>query len=136
MYALGTMGTITLVNRLSGHLPQVWYANDATACVCLSDIRFWWDQLLHIGPDFGYFPNSSKICVIVKEQFYDEAVRIFQGSKVSVMAEGKRHLGAALGSPSFINSFVEGRVSTRIEELCSQNPHAAYAGFIHGFIGK
>ena len=35
MYALGT---IPLINCLSGHLTQVWYANDATACGCLSDI--------------------------------------------------------------------------------------------------
>ena len=73
--------------------------------------------MVRIGPDFGYLPNLSKTCVIVKEQFYDEAVTIFQGSGVSVTVEGKRHLRAALGSSSFIDSFVEAKVSTWVQEL-------------------
>ena len=99
------------------------------------------DQLLHKGPEFGYFPNQSKTCVIVKEQFYDKAVRIFQGSVVSVTAEGTEATSGG-GLTSFVNSFVQGRVSTWIKELhllsdiSITHPHAAYAGFVHGFIGK
>ena len=82
MYALGT---IPLINRLSGNGTQVWYADDATVCGRLSKVRLWWDRLVHIGPDFGYFPNPSKTCVIVKEQFYDEAVTIFRALEFQLL---------------------------------------------------
>ena len=55
MYALGI---IPLINALSDdHIKQVWYADDATACGNLMGIHRWWDRLVSIGPDFGYFPN-------------------------------------------------------------------------------
>ena len=139
MYALGT---IPLINHLSSIGTQVWHADDPTVCGRLSEARLWWDHLIHIGPDFGYFPNPSKTCVIVKEQFYNDAITTFQGSGVSVTAEGKRHLGAALGSSSFVDSYVEAKISTWAQELqlladiSITHPHAAYAGFVHGFIGK
>ena len=72
MYALGT---IPLINALSDdRIKQVWYTDDATACGRLMDVRRWWDRLVSIGPDFGYFPNPSKTCLIVKDCFYDSAV--------------------------------------------------------------
>ena len=83
-----------------------------------------------------------KTCVIVEEQFYDDAITAFQGSGVLVTAEGKRHLGAALGSSSFVDSYVEAKISTWAQELqllvdiSITHPHAACAGFVHGFIGK
>ena len=109
MYALGVL---PLINCISGDLMQVWYADNATACGSLSELRLWWDKLLQFGPDFGYFPNPSKTCLVVKEVFYDAAVKMFQGSGISITVNGKRHLGGALGSPSFITSFVKEEVST------------------------
>ena len=78
MYALGT---VPLINALrDDHIKQVWYADDATACGSLMDIRRWWDRLVSIGPDFGYFPNPLKTCLIVKDSSYDPAVSIFRDS--------------------------------------------------------
>ena len=74
MYALGVL---PLIGCISGDLMQVWYADDATACGSLSELRLWWDKLLQFGPAFGYFPNPSKTCLVVKESFYDAAVEIF-----------------------------------------------------------
>ena len=110
-------------------------------CGHLSEVRLWWDSLVHVGPNFGYFPNPSKTRVIVKEQLL--LATILQGSGVSVTAEDKRHLGAALGSSSFVDSYVEAKISTWAQELqlladiSIIHPHAAYADhFVHGFIGK
>ena len=137
MYALGT---VPLIDHLSGIGTQIWYTDDAIYCVwtLLSEVRLWWDCLVHAGPDFGYFPNPSKTCVVVKGQFYDDAITTFQGSGVSVTAEGKRHLGAALGSSSFVDSFVEAKVSTWVQELqlLSDISINLHAGCVHGFIGK
>jgi len=86
MYALGVL---PLIDCISGDFMQVWYADDATACDSLSEIRLWWDKLLQFGLDFGYFLNPSKTCVIVKESTYDAAVEVFQGWGVSVTVDGK-----------------------------------------------
>ena len=88
MYALGT---VPLINALSDdHIKQVWYADDATACGSLMDIRRWWDRLVSVGPNFGYFPNPLKTCLIVKDSSYDSAVSIFRDSGVCITVEGKR----------------------------------------------
>lgn len=77
MYALGT---VPLVNALSDiYVKQARHADDATACDQLMDVcHNWRDRLVSIGPDFGYFPNPSKTCLIVKECFYDTAVSLFR----------------------------------------------------------
>ena len=73
---------------------------------------------------------------------YDSAVSIFRDSGVCITVEGKRHLGAALGTPSFIASFVNEKVSLWKKELALLSdisvtqPHAAYAAFVHGVVSK
>ena len=95
-----------------------------------------------LGPDYGYFPNPSKTCIIVKEGVHDTAVSAFQETGISISSDGKCHLGAALGSPSFVASSVERQVKSWIDELqrlsdiSVTHPQAAYAAIIHGFIGK
>jgi len=43
VYALGV---VPFINALSDNfVKQVWYADDATACGHLADIRCWWDCL-------------------------------------------------------------------------------------------
>ena len=91
----------------------VWPGNDATACGCLLDVRCWWNQLVSTGPDYayGYFPNPSKTCLIVKPSHYGAAVSIFSGLGVLITAKGKHYLGAALGTAaSFVSSFVNQKV--------------------------
>ena len=140
MYALGT---VPLINALSDdHIKQVWNADDATACGSLMDICCWWDRLVSIGPNFGYFPNPLKTCLIVKDSSYDSAVSIFRDSGVCITVEGKRHLEAALGTPSFIASFVNEKVPlwkkelTLLSDISVTQPHAAYAAFVHGVISR
>ena len=78
----------------------------------------------------------------MKELFYDTAVKMFQGLGISITADGKWHLGGVLGLPSFVTSFVREKVSTWAKELdllsdiSITHPHAAYAAFTYGFIGK
>ena len=55
-----------------------------------------WVQLLH-----GYHPNAVKTWLIVKEHHLDEAKDKFKDSGISITTEGKRHLGAAIGTSQF-----------------------------------
>ena len=58
MFALATKPLINAV-ATEGTL-QTWFANDAASGGHLVRLRCWWDQLLEIGPKFGYFPNAIK----------------------------------------------------------------------------
>ena len=107
MYALALVPMIT---RLGNVVKQVWYADDAAAAGHLADLRTWWDMLCDIGPHFGYFVNSSKTFLIVKEAHLPLARDIFGDTGVQLTAEGRRYLGAALGSSDFIKSYVNHRV--------------------------
>ena len=75
MYAIST---IPLTNRLSNkNTKQAWYADDASAAGEIHVLRYWWDHLVHLGPDYGYYLNAPKTWLIVKEAFFPLAETIF-----------------------------------------------------------
>ena len=91
-----------------------------------------------LGPGYGYFANPSKTWLIVKPEHLSYAGRFFQDSGVNITTEGKRHLGAALGEKSTIDSYVKGKVQqwvNEVEELATvarTHSQVAYAAFTHG----
>ena len=138
MYALGTLPLIRAVTTPGAK--QTWYADDAAAGGNLRHIRQWWNQLATLGPDFGYFANSSKSWLIVKEQHLAEAERIFAETGVRITCEGKRHLGAALGTRDFVVDYVREKVTNwkaeigHLSSFAKSEPHAAYAALTHGLM--
>ena len=112
---------------------QVWFADDATAGGELTRLRKWWDRIVELGPDYGYYPNASKTWLIVKESKLEEASTIFQETGVAITMEGKRHLGAALGKHAFVESYVQQKVTEWVSEVerlstfATTKPQAAYA---------
>ena len=140
MYAIAIT---PLIHRLEDRVnKQVWFADDATAGGDLARLKTWWDRISEIGPDYGYYPNPSKTWLIVKDSNLKEATTLFQGTGVSITAEGKRHLGAAIGTNSFVESYVKRKVSgwvhevERLSSIAVTQPHAAYAAFTHGQTSK
>ena len=83
------------------NIKQVWFADDASAGGKLDRIKNWWNNISRIGPEYGYYPNASKTWLIIKESCYKQAKLMFQGTGV-ITSEGKRHLGSAIGSSTFI----------------------------------
>ena len=64
-------------------------------------------------------------------------------SGVSITLEGRRHLGAAVGTPQFISAYVEQNIAEWVKEVerlssafAITQPHAAYAAFTHGLKHK
>ena len=116
--------------------------DDAATGGSLKALREWWDHTLELGPPFSYYPNVVKTWVIVKEHHLDEAKDQFKDSGISITTEGKRHLGAAIGTPQFISAYVEHEVHEWVNEIeCLSSialtqPHAAYAAFTHGLKHK
>ena len=138
MYALGTLPLIRAVTTPGAN--QTWYADDTATGGNLRHIRQWWNQLAAVGPDFGYFANSTKSWLIVKEQHLAEAERIFAETGVRITCEGKRHLGAALGTRDFVVEYVREKVANwkaeigRLSSFAKSEPHAAYAALTHGLM--
>ena len=92
------IATIPLIKRLHSLAPEVWYADDTTVVVKLTDLRWWWDDLTFVAPGFGYFPNASKTWLVVKDGYYEETMRLFAGTNGRITTKGRPHLGALLGS--------------------------------------
>ena len=63
-----------LVHRTSSEgLKQIWFADDAAGSAKLLGLRKWYDDLLRIGPRYGYVVKSDKRWLIVKEELLLEA---------------------------------------------------------------
>ena len=139
MYA---MATLPLIERLPQSATQVWYADDASALGSLSDLRARWDDLARRGPTFGYFPNASKTWLVTKSELHQEALRTFENSSVNITCVGRPHLGAPLGSTSYVDQFVLDKVNLWSDELkqlsdfAVTQPHAAFAAFTHGMVSR
>ena len=68
---------------------QVWFADDATAGGSLTGLRRWWDRIVERGPAYGYHPNPTKTCLLVREESAEMAMEVFQGTGISVTEDGK-----------------------------------------------
>ena len=106
MYAIGTL---PLIHKLQGDVTQAWYADDASAGGKTSDLRVWWDSLVSSGPHFGYNHNPHETWLVVKPEHLPAAEEHFRGSGVNITTQGHRHLGAPLGSKSFVEEFIKTR---------------------------
>ena len=107
MYA---MPTVPLIVSLPQSVKQVWYANDALALGLVDDLHAWWDELTRLGPKFGYFPNSSKTWLVTKEACHSRAIAASQDTGINVTCVARPYLGAALGTPAYIDQFVSEKV--------------------------
>ena len=146
MYAISL---VPLVNHLLPLCKQVWFADDATGCDGFLALRKWFDALLELGPLDGYYPKPSKCILLAKPDRVDLALKVFRGSGIDVQTEGAkdsgieiittgtRHLGAAVGTESFKQSYVKKKVDAWIQciktlaIIATSEPHAVYSAYTH-----
>ena len=139
MYALAITPLIHQLRSSCPSVQQVWFADDAigTTSTC-SNLKSWWNKLSLYGPAFGYHPNASKTYLVVKQEHMTNAQELFVDTDVHITIQGKRHLGAAIGSRIFMEEYVASKVQTwtdeikRLAKVATSQPHAAYAAFTHG----
>ena len=103
------------VNHLSAR--EFALANDFTVAGKLTGIKDYWGKLTVLCPKYGYFPKASKSYLIVKEDKLGEARNVFNNSNVSITIEGKRHLGAVIGSNEYREEYVKDLVNDRNNQL-------------------
>jgi hypothetical protein len=140
-YSISTMLMIKELALIS-NTKQIWYADDGGAGGTLEGLRQWWDKIVQLGPDIGYFPNAGKTWLIIKPEFIIEAEVLFSGTGIKITSEGpeggQRYLGAALGTPDFIQQYVKNKVKTWVDELeklsetAKCEPQLAYSAYTTG----
>ena len=138
-YALGTSPIITVLRNI-GNTRQVWLADDATGAGKLKELKDWWEILVREGKKFGYYVNESKSWLIIKNpDKLQEAQEMFARMGIKFTSEGKRHLGAVIGSPEFKEEYATDLVTCwckEVEKLTeiahTAEPQLAYAAYIHG----
>ena len=136
MYAIAT---IPMIQKIANDgVQQILYADDAAVGGKLGSIRKWWDDIQACGPKYGYFPNPTKIRLVVKEHLLSEATNLFHDTGISVTDSCTRYLRAAIGMPTPVKSFVDEKVESWVDEICLLSKIAAdecqnaYAAFIFG----
>ena len=103
-YALATIELITSLAGIQG-TKQVWYADNSTVAGSLICLQNCWDSITIKGPPFGYFANSQKSWLIIKPSRQAEASCIVEGTGVNITTSGRSHLGAPLGTQSYIEEY-------------------------------
>ena len=128
------------INHLSAK--EVAFADDFTVAGKLTSIRDYWGKLTVLGPKYGYFAKASKSYLIVKEDKLGEARNIFNDSTVNITIEGKKHLGAVIGSNEYREEYGKDLVNdwnnqlVLLPSIAQSQPHAAYSAFVSDFKSK
>ena len=139
MYGIAVM---PLICWLADQCKQIWYADDANGGGRISQLKWWWDLLTEIGPSFGYYPNAEKTWLLVKEEHSELATTTFQSTGVQITTEGRRLLGAPLGTLKFKAEHLNEKVSpwtcqiVKLAAIARTQPHAAVSAFKHALLGR
>ena len=96
---------------------EVAYADGLTVAGKLADIKNSWDKLSTIGPKYEYFPKSTKSYLIVKRNCLKDAKTIFTDTNINITADGRKHLGAVVGSDRYKVQYVEDPVDDWTAQL-------------------
>ena len=141
-FSINSLVMIDQLSILETGVKQVWLADDASAGGSLDSLLSWYDNLIKIGKRYGYNINMDKSWLILKSsETYDKAMKVF-GQTIQITTEGKRHLGAVIGTQSYKNKYCNKMVNQWINELevlcefATIEPHAAYTAFTKGYYSK
>ena len=140
IYALGSIPLLDAT--VTDNTKHAAYADDISCAGKLTSILAWWKKLNIFGPKVGYFPKAKKSWLIVKPEKYETAKDVFKTTKLNITKEGKRHLGAVVGTEEYKIEYVNTKVNEWVKELkflskiATFYPQAAYCAFTSGYRQK
>ena len=120
---------------------DVWYADDASACGYLKDLKDWFVQLQHVGPSYGYYPEPTKCVLVVNRDYTLLAHQIFDSFGVEITAS-HRLLGGVVGHVDGVSSHIEHCVNDwlslvdRLVLIARTQPQLAYTAFTRSVQSK
>ena len=83
-----------------------------------------------------------KSWLLVKPEFVTEAEKLFNANDINFTTVGRIHLGAAIGSENFCQTFQQNKVTewkeqvTKLAKIAQTQPHSAYSALVHGLKGR
>ena len=86
---------------------DIVFLDDVSVAGSLNRIEDYWDKLTALGPKYGYLPKPMKFYLTVKENKLMKVQKLFANSRVNITAEGKRQLGAVVGSAEYRDEYVK-----------------------------
>ena len=141
-YAINTVHMIQSLRASTPQVKQVWLADDSAGGGTIESLYQWYESLCEEGRKYGYIVNGSKSWLIVKSsELAEKAEKVF-GNEVNITVEGRRHLGAVIGSVDYKEQYCKEKVDkwlTEMEvltEISRSQPHAAYVAFTKAFKSK
>ena len=141
-YAINTAHMIASLRASIPQVKQVWLADDSAGGGSIVSLYQWYKNLCEEGRKFGYIVNGAKSWLIVKTSELAESAKKVFGDEVNITLEGRRHLGAVIGSKEFKDQYCQEKVDKWLREMESlveiskSQPHAAYIAFTKGFKSK
>jgi hypothetical protein len=111
---------------------QIWFADDSAAGGDANRLRRWWNVIVQRGPAFGYYVNPSKTYLVVRQNGYEEAVKVFEDTGVHITTNGKRYLGSTIGTSSFKEEYAQIKMDEwkkklqNLVEVAATQPQAVY----------
>ena len=121
VYAIATipliLKTVWQTEQAKENSKSAGYADDLFGAGSVRGLKKLWQYIKSEGPKYGYHQEESKTWLIVKPEFLSEAKLIFSDTAVNVTTNGRKHLGAAIGSIEFRDEFVNKKVDNWISEL-------------------
>ena len=91
-----------------------------------------------LGPKFGCYPEGSKSLLVIRKNAEQRTKCIFKQPNVKITTEGKRHLGAVIGTTNYQQNYMKEKISkwiTELRMLCKiawHEPQEAQSCFITG----
>ena len=131
MYALVVTPLIRRLYEVEPDVKQIWFADDATAAGKLLALP----HLIVIGLEIGYHPNAIKTHLAVKLKLLDEATKLFENTNVQITTQEQRHLGAAIGTSTFAEEYVAGKIEKWMAEISSLSK-LALSQPLHGLVSR
>ena len=106
LYAVSLQPLLARLNASTEFVRQCWFADDATGAGSLGELKKWCGVLSESGLTLGYFLNEKKCWLIVKLETEEAARDLFGQRSINSSTLGQKHLGAVLGSRSYIKRSV------------------------------
>ena len=147
IYALSFIPLMLMVleitnTKTNSDAKMVAYVDDFSAAGSISSLKYWWDILYELSPKFGYFLDPTKSWLIEKSDCFDKTIHIFKDSNIQITTQGRRHLGADLGTGQFKTDYITEKINKGAEELhvlsgiAKIEPQAVYTCFLSGYKHK
>ena len=93
-------------------------------------------------PRIQRYIAKPSTCLLVKYQHLQYTYQFFSTSGLNITSEGRRHLGAIIGTDNFKQPYLNELVNDWIQqvktltEISKSEPHAAFSSFNHGLKHK